>query len=163
MHLIRWLSSPSKVQAFFAKTQLAGSQVCSVVSFGGDQVPSKTGPVSRILILISILLINTADVQVQVGGSNIWLNGRTPECPLPWSLMASIVSSRSGVSLTWWCCWATLWHNRAERGGEEEEEECGKHDAKGAVLAHGYSLMKGGKMATEHQVGAESKVSIQPQ
>lgn len=117
MNLIRWLSSPSKVQAFFAKTQLAGSQVCSVVSFGGDPVPSKTGPVSRILILISILLINTADVQVQVGGSNIWLNGRTPECPLPWSLMASIVSSRSGVSLTWWCCWATLWHNRAERGG----------------------------------------------
>lgn len=47
---------------FFAKTQFADLQECSVASFGAGPVPSKTGPVSTILILISILLIKTADV-----------------------------------------------------------------------------------------------------
>lgn len=143
---------------FFAKTQLADSQVCSAASFGADPVPSKTGPVSPILILI--LLIKTADVLSRRRWQYLveWKNSRVPSAfSLLWPLMASVVSSRSGVSLTWWFRWVTLWHNnRAERGEEdEEEEECGKQDTKGAVFAHGFSLMKGGKMATERRGGAE--------
>lgn len=65
-----------QISGFFAKTQLADSQVCSVASFGADPVPSQTGAVSTILMLMYF----------QVGGSNIWLNGRTP-APSAFSLL----------------------------------------------------------------------------